>query len=978
MGSRRDHRLLVVLWLCLFGTIAPAQQPPSSRRTADSRPSVTALAEAVAAADRDHGPTSSKAASARRALADGLHRARRVKEAIAMLRESLAILRAQPSPDPAHLALTQGSLAAVLYSQNDVDEALALARDAVANALVAFGDSHATTCRMMFIQAAIELRCGLSEAALVTTRRLLAIQRDASTADAATIHQTLAGLCDVYIALNRYSEARAALEEAEALARTSPAVPTLSRANVAASLSFIETRLGRMAEARRHAERQLALLDSAGNVPRRERLVALANVAAMCLTCDDRDAARDSLRRGAELAATMPADELDSQLLLTLATLARRIENRTEAREFASKVEARESARDEPDVAALARALEVLGLCFMDEGRPDEAVPRLERAVAECRRSLGMAHRVTAAILNTLGTAHLANGATANGERVLRASLGAARDALAEMTCSLSESERLALIGRSRRVLDQWLSVALASDVDPRLVADEVVAWKGQVLRGLLVERSWIRAHAGADVPALQARLARVIDDLAPESLLATASGRPSVSPGVLVAERERLERELLARSPSGIPGKTSAVAVSDGLRDDEAILDFLAYGRGVVARGDTQITPCLLAVVLRHGRPPRVADLGPVAPVRAAVDAHIQIASRSTVPDPSAEPLSVATAAAARRALLEPVASDLAGVRHLFIVPDSFLCGLPFETLPGSEPTRYLLEELDVTYLAFAGAHERSPGGGPASRPRSRRTLLLGDVAFGDPDPAESRPSEFRTLAGFPLDPLPATAAEIEAIAAILERGGVSSQDVVRLTAANATEAAVKRLASGARILHLATHGLFAPDLDPSRHADGSMGSATTTAVESQRPFVRSALACAGANRRGPPGTDDGLLTAAEATWLDLGTCELVTLSCCESGLGTARSGENLLGMRRALALAGARCVVSSLWRVTDRSASDVMTRFYERLILGGEPKSTALRGARLDVLRECRARSRGQGLPGVWGAFILDGDWQ
>ena len=52
-------------------------------------------------------------------------------------------------------------------------------------------------------------------------------------------------------------------------------------------------------------------------------------------------------------------------------------------------------------------------------------------------------------------------------------------------------------------------------------------------------------------------------------------------------------------------------------------------------------------------------------------------------------------------------------------------------------------------------------------------------------------------------------------------------------------------------------------------------------------------------------------------------------------------------------------------------------MEDLYERLWVGGESKSDALRKAQLAMLRKNRARY-GEGLPRTWGAFVLEGDWR
>src|SRR6185369_2345529 len=108
-------------------------------------------------------------------------------------------------------------------------------------------------------------------------------------------------------------------------------------------------------------------------------------------------------------------------------------------------------------------------------------------------------------------------------------------------------------------------------------------------------------------------------------------------------------------------------------------------------------------------------------------------------------------------------------------------------------------------------------------------------------------------------------------------------------LTGTRASEAALKK-AAAPPIVHIATHGFFLDDLSPGRPI--------------QNPLVRAGLALAGANRRAGQG-QDGVLTALEASGLNLWGTRLVTLSACDTGLGEVRNGEGVYGFRRALVMA-------------------------------------------------------------------------
>ena len=64
--------------------------------------------------------------------------------------------------------------------------------------------------------------------------------------------------------------------------------------------------------------------------------------------------------------------------------------------------------------------------------------------------------------------------------------------------------------------------------------------------------------------------------------------------------------------------------------------------------------------------------------------------------------------------------------------------------------------------------------------------------------------------------------------------------------------------------------------------------------------------------------------------------SCELVTLSACESGLSRVRRGDELMGLVRAFMVAGAPAVIATLWRVDERSTRILMERFYREVVAG------------------------------------------
>jgi hypothetical protein len=256
----------------------------------------------------------------------------------------------------------------------------------------------------------------------------------------------------------------------------------------------------------------------------------------------------------------------------------------------------------------------------------------------------------------------------------------------------------------------------------------------------------------------------------------------------------------------------------------------------------------------------------------------------------------------------IEPVLEAHDGLpraRHLVVLAASRIAGVPVEVLA---PDGFVVS-YSPSGSTFARLQEDRPGG-KGTDPASRQTFFgVADPDFGPPSPGGTGPS---------IVPLPSTRDEVHAITRLFSRSEL-------LLGAEARESTLDKMAAAGRLrefrfLHFATHGL----------------------LDDRRPLA-SALVLA----REPPagrGASDGHLTAEHIvrTWkLD---ADLVTLSACETALGTYSRGEGFLGFSQALLLAGARGTLLSLWSVDDRSTTLLMTRFYENMLGTTDGKVKAL----------------------------------
>ncbi|MBL7931322.1 MAG: CHAT domain-containing protein, partial [Bacteroidia bacterium] len=178
-------------------------------------------------------------------------------------------------------------------------------------------------------------------------------------------------------------------------------------------------------------------------------------------------------------------------------------------------------------------------------------------------------------------------------------------------------------------------------------------------------------------------------------------------------------------------------------------------------------------------------------------------------------------------------------------------------------------------------------------------------------------------------LPKLPGTKTEVEAIATNLKSNGWS---VDLFTEAAASEANFRKVKSPT-VLHIATHGYYLKDVE----SEDKLFLGFETSSIKNNSLLRSGLILAGAGPSTQDSTNkdsenDGILTAYEASYLNLQSTELVVLSACQTGLGDEIGTEGVAGLQRSLTIAGAKNILMSLWPVDDLATQYLMTEFYKR----------------------------------------------
>lgn len=109
-----------------------------------------------------------------------------------------------------------------------------------------------------------------------------------------------------------------------------------------------------------------------------------------------------------------------------------------------------------------------------------------------------------------------------------------------------------------------------------------------------------------------------------------------------------------------------------------------------------------------------------------------------------------------------------------------------------------------------------------------------------------------------------------------------------------------------------------------------------------------------------------DGVLTTADLLSVAV-RADLVVLSCCETGIGQHRAGDEAVGLVRALLHGGARTLLTTQWQINSSSAAAVLADFHAQ----------ATKLARADALRAALNKA-GDDHFYHWGGYVLIGDWR
>lgn len=261
---------------------------------------------------------------------------------------------------------------------------------------------------------------------------------------------------------------------------------------------------------------------------------------------------------------------------------------------------------------------------------------------------------------------------------------------------------------------------------------------------------------------------------------------------------------------------------------------------------------------------------------------------------------------------LVRPLEADLAkaGVNTLVFVPDGVLRTFPLAALHDGKD-----------YLVTRYAVVTSPGlslTDPRPPRRSEGRLLVGALT--------------ESVQGFAA--LPAVADEVDALEKT-HTGTVLANDAFR---ASRFESEIETGAYS--IVHVASHGEFGQ----------SAGETYLLAHDGRITLDELQARLGGSAYRNRP-------------------VELLALSACETAAGDDRAA---LGLAGVAVKAGVQSSLATLWSVSDRASTVLVSEFYHQLQDPALNKAQALQAAQQRLLADARYKH-----PAYWSPFLLIGNW-
>ncbi len=866
------------------------------------------------------------------------------------------------------LAALNGYRAAQLKNEGDYVQAERHAIEAVRLAEVVLGPAHEGYALTLNMLGEIYRTTGRLRDAEQLFRRALPIFERRMGRESKQVANVLNNTANVYFLLQRYGDAERLYERAISIWEKLFGPEYLSIAQTLSNLSAVYRQTGRLEQAVPLLERAVRIYDRYPKAPPSRIADVQSNLGDAHVALNQFEEAEQVYQRSLKIRRTALGSAHSS----------------------------------------VAISLNNLAVLRNKQGRPADALVLYQKALDIRIGSFGKNHPRTASTLRNIGLVHLRQRSF---EPALAAFTRAARIREARTLKGLDEktSRSTGLRLRTRFAFYNLADAAAGLAAEDRTRRSELLQasfraaqWAVRTKTQSALSQMSARARTGS---AKLARLLRKRQDLVERLLSLNASMIKSLTDtsgkataklrrelAATEAELGKADTRIARRFPQyaelSNPKPLSVGDVQTFLGEDEALIaylptdDFLhmwALTRKQVTWKTVPLDPQTLADDLSALR----KSLDPIAAISSSARglARTDVCrglERIGTPCETYD-TDLERAHALYKRLLGPLQNAIDGKSHLMIVPAGALTSLPFHMLVTAPPPRdhelderlkkaqWLIRKHAATILPSVSSLRALRAF--AGRSRAKRPFVgIGNPEFykprhkpkktGDGSQAGTRAftSYFRgelaavdELSGR-IPPLPDTVRELRTIGKLFK---ARKRDLI--LGRRASETTLKRMSvrgrlDDYRVVHFATHGLVAGEVD------GLAEPALILSLPS-KATVR----------------DDGLLTASEVAQLRL-NADWVVLSACNTASGDKPGAEALSGLARAFFYSGTRALLVSHWPVISEAAVRLTTKTFSHLRSAPSAgRAEALRQAMLSLIDNGKPYQRH---PSYWAPFIVVGE--
>jgi tetratricopeptide (TPR) repeat protein len=854
---------------------------------------------------------------------------------------SFAILKKALGPEHPKTVASLNNLAFVYLDMGDYAKSLPLFEQSITIREKALGPEHPDMATSLNNLAGVYSKMINYAKALPLFERSLAIWEKALGPEHPKTSLSIHNLARNYTDMGDYAKALPLYERLLTIREKALGPEHPDTADSLNSLAHVYHGVGDYAKALPLYERSLAIREKAPGPEHPDTADSVNNLAGVYLDVGDYAKALPLFERSLAIRekALGPEHPNTADSLNNLAGVYRRMGNYAKAlplRERSLVIREKALGLEHPDTAA---SLNNLAFYYLDMGDYAKALPLFERSLAIWEKALGPEHPDTATSFNNLALLNYRMDNILSAQNYA-SRLTASKQKELQSILILDERTRLSW-QKKNQGWNLWLPCVL----DSEQLAELILTNKGIVLESLAEDRALAQA---AGLSGDGAKILQSIKSLQLQlSKMAFEKGKEKQSQK-LQDEIGRLQRELttkyLGRDRQRISASITMADIVPALSGGGVLVDFIEF-QDPKLKGEE--STCLGAIITAEDNSPIFVRIDGGKSINRSIENL-----RSAINQGNAAEVEAQTKFLSEK-LWQPVAAKIPeGAKRLFICPDANLNFLSFAAL--LEPDgRFVAEKYPISYIGSARDLAKKP-----SDKISKSMAIFANPQFDasgknskTTEMVAMRSAEADVFGSIALPPLPGTEVEAQSLGSLATESGWNVKSSI---GKDATELSVRNTKKPG-VLHLATHGFYLNSFTPPA-PEGSRGMSVVGVKESAEekkknekgvdPMRASGVALTGAQntltswsqRKAPDPETDGVLTAEEVGALRLDGTWMVVLSACETGVGEARSGEGVFGLRRAFMIAGAENLLMTLWPVADETTAKIMADFYKEAFATGD----------------------------------------